>query len=75
MRVNAANLLTAWLAGDPTGVGDPDALIIGDLNSYAMEDPITAIKGADYTNWSTALVVRQPTPMSLMGSGAISITP
>ncbi|MCB0125546.1 MAG: ExeM/NucH family extracellular endonuclease, partial [Caldilineaceae bacterium] len=50
VRLNAANLLTAWLASDPTGVGDPDALIIGDLNSYAMEDPITAIKNAGYTN-------------------------
>ncbi len=46
----AANLLTDWLASDPTGTGDPDALIVGDLNSYAMEDPITAIKNAGYTN-------------------------
>jgi len=50
VRTNAANLLTAWLASDPTGTGDTDALIIGDLNSYALEDPITAIKNAGYTN-------------------------
>jgi uncharacterized protein len=50
VRTTAANVLTAWLASDPTGTGDPDALIIGDLNSYAMEDPITAIKNAGYTN-------------------------
>jgi uncharacterized protein len=50
VRTNAANLLTAWLAGNPTATGDPDALIIGDLNSYAMEDPITAIRNAGYTN-------------------------
>lgn len=50
VRVNAANLLTTWLAGDPTGTGDTDALILGDLNSYAMEDPITAIKAAGYTD-------------------------
>ena len=32
------------------GSGDPDFLIIGDLNSYAMEDPIDAIKaGPDDT--------------------------
>ena len=51
--------LVDWLANDPTGSGDPDFLIIGDLNSYAMEDPIDAIKagaddtpgtGDDYTN-------------------------
>lgn len=42
--------LVDWLATDPTGSGDPDYLIMGDLNSYAMEDPITAIKtGSDDT--------------------------
>ncbi len=50
VRINAANQLTAWLATDPTGSGDPDVLIIGDLNSYAKEDPILAIQGAGYTN-------------------------
>ena len=33
----AAQALVDWLATDPTGSGDPDFLIIGDLNSYAME--------------------------------------
>ena len=50
VRTTSANLLTAWLASDPTGTGDPDALIIGDLNSYAQEDPIIAILNAGYTN-------------------------
>ena len=46
----AAEALVDWLATDPTGSGDRDYLIIGDLNSYAQEDPITAIrKGADDT--------------------------
>jgi hypothetical protein len=49
-RLWAANDLTAWLATDPTGAGDPDVLIVGDLNAYAMEDPITAIKGSGYVN-------------------------
>jgi hypothetical protein len=47
-RTLAAEALVDWLAGDPTGSGDPDFLIMGDLNSYAMEDPIDTIKaGAD----------------------------
>ncbi len=50
VRLNAANLLGQWLATDPTGTGDPDALIIGDLNSYAQEDPITALKTIGYTD-------------------------
>ena len=47
-RKAAAEALVDWLATDPTGSGDRDALIIGDLNSYAMEDPIDAVKaGSD----------------------------
>ncbi len=49
-RTDAATALVNWLAGDPTGSGDSDALIIGDLNAYAMEDPISAIKAAGYTD-------------------------
>jgi hypothetical protein len=49
-RTNAATALVNWLGTDPTGSGDLDVLIIGDLNAYAMEDPITAITDAGYTN-------------------------
>ncbi|MGC9417981.1 MAG: ExeM/NucH family extracellular endonuclease [Rhodovulum sp.] len=47
-RTEAAEALVDWLATDPTGSGDDDFLILGDLNAYAMEDPIRAIlEGAD----------------------------
>jgi hypothetical protein len=37
-----------WIATDPTGSGDTDYIIMGDLNSYAREDTITEIKaGSD----------------------------
>ena len=49
-RTDAAAALVNWLATDPTGSGDPDFLIIGDLNAYAMEDPISTIESAGYTN-------------------------
>lgn len=58
-RTLAAQALVDWLATDPTGSGDPDFLIMGDLNSYAQEDPIDAVRagpddmpgtGDDYTN-------------------------
>ncbi|MBC7877201.1 MAG: ExeM/NucH family extracellular endonuclease [Anaerolineales bacterium] len=58
-RTLAAQALVDWLATDPTGSGDPDFLIMGDLNAYAQEDPIDAIKagsddtagtGDDFTN-------------------------
>ncbi|RJP47315.1 MAG: ExeM/NucH family extracellular endonuclease [Anaerolineaceae bacterium] len=50
VRVNAVTELMNWLASDPTGTGDPDILLIGDYNSYAMEDPITYIRNAGFTN-------------------------
>jgi predicted extracellular nuclease len=49
-RTAAAQAMADWLAADPTGSGDPDVLIIGDLNAYAMEDPIAALKTAGYTD-------------------------
>jgi len=58
-RKAAAQALVDWLATDPTGSGDSDFLIVGDLNSYAQEDSIVAIKAGpddtagtadDYTN-------------------------
>ena len=49
-RTAAAEALVDWLAGDPTGSGDSDYLIIGDLNAYDKETPIDAIKlGPDDT--------------------------
>jgi uncharacterized protein len=49
-REAAAQALADWLATDPTGQGDSDALIVGDLNSYAKEDPIRALQDAGYTD-------------------------
>jgi uncharacterized protein len=49
-RTHAAQALVDHLADDPTGSGDPDFLVIGDLNSYARERPVTTIEGAGYTN-------------------------
>jgi hypothetical protein len=55
----AAEALVDWLATDPTGSGDRDFLILGDLNSYAQEAPIDEILAGsddavgtadDYTN-------------------------
>lgn len=61
-RTAAASELADWLAKDPTASGDPDVLIIGDLNAYAMEDPVSVLKNRSYTNLIESLV----------GSGAYS---
>ena len=49
-RTNAAEAIVDWLATDPTGSGDPDYLLIGDMNSYAKEDPITAFTDAGFVD-------------------------
>ncbi len=49
-RAAAAAALADYLATDPTGSGDPDFLIIGDLNSYAMEDAINELRDGGYTD-------------------------
>jgi len=47
-RTAAAEVLVDWLETDPTDAGSGMYVIIGDLNAYAKEDPIDAIKlGAD----------------------------
>ena len=47
-RLDSARELATWLAGDPTSVDDSDVLIMGDLNSTAMEDPISALNDVGY---------------------------
>jgi len=49
-RTLGAQALLAWLATDPTGSGDEDFLIIGDLNAYDKEDPIDALIDGGYTD-------------------------
>jgi predicted extracellular nuclease len=49
-RTAAAEALADYLATDPTDAGDGDILIIGDLNAYAMEDPIAALEAAGYAD-------------------------
>ena len=47
-RTQAVRALLDWLATDPTGSGDPDFLVVGDLNSYAQEEPtLELIAGPD----------------------------
>ena len=49
-RTNAVKAIAQWLATDPTQSGKSDYIIVGDMNAYAKEDPITAFKTAGYTD-------------------------
>jgi predicted extracellular nuclease len=49
-RTNAAAAIVDWLNTDPTASGSPDFLLIGDMNAYAKEDPITQFISGGYTD-------------------------
>mgnify|MGYP001817640447 FL=1 len=49
-RRNAAAALAKWAASDPTSSGDSDVLILGDLNAYVEEDPLTTLKAEGFIN-------------------------
>ena len=49
-RDGAAAALSDWVANDPTSSGDPDVLVIGDLNAYIAEDPLTTMKSNGLVN-------------------------
>ncbi len=51
-REAAATALQAWLSDDPTGLGEQGArtMIVGDLNAYAKEGPVTLLENAGYEN-------------------------
>ncbi len=50
-RMLQAQRLAQWVADTVIpAAGDPDVLLIGDYNAYAMEDPIAALAAAGYSN-------------------------
>ncbi|HET6338932.1 MAG TPA: ExeM/NucH family extracellular endonuclease [Polyangiales bacterium] len=55
-RTDAANALVGWLKSDPTKSEDPDFLVIGDLNSYAKEDPILALEAGGFKSLIAAML-------------------
>jgi predicted extracellular nuclease len=72
LRTETANELAAWLTdtsaeGYSGGtVADPDFLIVGDLNSYAQEDPLKALEANGFTDLAQAL---DSDPLSFVFSG------
>ncbi|MFW1735704.1 ExeM/NucH family extracellular endonuclease [Acinetobacter sp. ULE_I001] len=47
-RVTAVQKLIQWIATNPTKAEKPNYLLVGDMNSYAKEDPILAFENANY---------------------------
>jgi predicted extracellular nuclease len=66
-RTESARRLHDWLATDPTGTGATGTLVIGDLNAYAMEDPLRLLRGR---GWLDAFaLVKAERPYSYVWSG------
>ena len=60
-RTAEATALASWISGTVIpAAGDPDVLIVGDLNSYAKEDPIAVLKAAGYRDMIDAEGDRHP---------------
>lgn len=49
-RLESARRLDAWLKTDPTGTASPLQLVVGDLNAYAQEDPVRALRLAGWVD-------------------------
>ena len=49
-RTYAAAALADWVQTDPTGSGDADYLVIGDMNAYHLEDPIEMMRSGGLVN-------------------------
>jgi uncharacterized protein len=54
-RLAAAQCIRTWLATDPTASGDADYLLLGDMNAYTRENPITYLESNGYLD-----IMRQP---------------
>ncbi|WP_291377492.1 ExeM/NucH family extracellular endonuclease [Demequina sp.] len=51
-RTAAAEALVDWIDAGQAGNGDPDVVVMGDLNAYAKEDPIQTFIDAGYADLS-----------------------
>ncbi len=60
LRLESAKRLDAWLKTDPTGQGSALTLVTGDLNAYALEDPMRALRTAGWLDAFAAAKVKQP---------------
>ncbi len=51
-RTAAAHAIVDWIAAGHAGNGDPDVVLMGDMNSYAKEDPIDVFATAGFSDLS-----------------------
>lgn len=59
-RVDSARRISDWLASDPTGSGTGHAVVLGDFNAYAREEPMRAMEAAGWRDAFAVAGVQQP---------------
>ncbi len=67
MRVESARQVNAWLASDPTHARSKYQLLLGDLNSHAMEDPLRLLRDAGWQDAFALAKVAKPYSFSFDG--------
>ena len=65
----AQRLVNTFVPQVATAAADPDVLLIGDMNSYGMEDPIAAIVATGYVNQLERFVRPSGIPHSYVFDG------
>lgn len=60
LRTESARRLDAWLKTDPTHSGSDLAVILGDLNAYAGEEPVRTLKDAGWRDAFAVAKVARP---------------
>jgi uncharacterized protein len=56
-RTSQATRLLTWINSTVLpAAGSPDVLLLGDFNSYAKEDPVTALTGGGFTDLASTLL-------------------
>ena len=59
-RVASARRLDEWLATDPTGTSPEGAMVIGDLNAHAQEDPLRLLYARGWLDAFAVAKVERP---------------
>jgi uncharacterized protein len=65
----AQRLVNTFVPQVVAASGDPDVLLIGDMNSYGMEDPIAAMAGAGFVNQLERFIRPNGMPYSFIYGG------
>ncbi|MEJ1097367.1 MULTISPECIES: ExeM/NucH family extracellular endonuclease [unclassified Pseudoxanthomonas] len=60
LRLDASKRLDAWIKTDPTGSRSDMAVLLGDFNAYAMEDPMRWLRQSGWVDAFVAANVEHP---------------